>query len=153
MRRHVVGAVALVAALALAGAAAAKGPSSASITGPQLERSLAVAGQGEGPGTALGNLVDLGGFFPQMYGQSPDPTLRARPSATLGPRYVVTYVVPGPNSIRSKVVQSVYPVARPVPLTFMQPGQTFWNGRKTHGGWFRATAELRTLLAAVGVHR
>src|SRR5947207_13775979 len=105
MRRHVaVGAVVAAAALVLPAVAAAKGPSSASISGPGLDgRSLAVRGDGEmGQGTPLGSLVDLGGFFPLMYGQSPDPTLRAQPKAVLGPRYRVVYVVPGPNSIRSR---------------------------------------------------
>ena len=74
-----------------------------------------------GNGTPLGALVDLGGFFPQMYGQTPDPTLRAQPKGTLGPRYKVVYVVPGPNGIQSRVVQYVYPYAKPVPLTYMKP--------------------------------
>src|SRR6266581_3068887 len=124
MRRHLAAAAALAAALALPGVAAAKGPSSASISGPDLGRSLAVRGLGEmGPGTPLGTLVDSGGFFPQMYGQSPDPTLRSQPKGTLGPRYKVIYVVPGPNGVKSRVVQDVYPYAKPDPLTYMKPGQ------------------------------
>jgi hypothetical protein len=154
MRRLVVAAAVATAALLLPSLAAAKGPSSASITDPGLDRSIAVNGEGEmGQGTPLGALVDLGGFFPQMYGQSPDPTLRARPKAVLGPRYTVTYVVPGPNAIKSRVIQLVYPFAKPVPLTFMKANQRFWGSRLTHGGWFRASLDLTTMLVRAGLPR
>jgi hypothetical protein len=152
MRRYMIGAAILAAALALPSLAAAKGPESASLSGPGLERSLAIHGQGEmGPGTPLGSLVDLGGFFPQMYGQTPDPTLRTQPKGTLGQRYTITYVVPGPNGIKSRVVQHVYPYAKPVPLTYMRPGQKFWDGQRAYGGWFVASADLKMRLVRAGV--
>ena len=152
MRSYLVGVAAFAAALLLPGAADAKGPSTASITGPGLERQLAVAGQGElGPGTPLGTLVDFGGFFAQMYGQTPTPILRVQPKGVLGPRYTVIYVVPGPNSVASRVVQFLYPYAKPVPLTYMKPGQTYWGTRKTHGGWYRASTTLTRTLVAAGL--
>jgi hypothetical protein len=153
MRRYLVGVAAVTAALMLPAAAAAKGPSSASITGPGLDRQLAIAGGGElGGGTPLGMLVDFGGFMAQMYGQSPAATVVARPAAgVLGPRYRVTYVVPGPNSVRSRVVQLVYPFAKPVPLTYMKPGQTYWGTRKTVGGWFRSSPALARALVRAGL--
>ena len=149
MRRYLVAAA--VIALTLPAVAAAKGPVSATISGPGLERSLAIAGDGEGPGTALGTLAGASGFFPQMFGQSPDPTLTSRPKATLGPRYRAVYVVPGPNEVQSRVVQYLYPYAKPVALTFMKPGQRFWNGRKAHGGWYRASARLKAVLVRAGL--
>jgi hypothetical protein len=149
MRRYLL-AAALV-ALALPAAAAAKGPVSAAISGPGLERSLSITGDGEGPGTALGTLASASGFFPQMFGQSPDPTRSSRPSGTLGPRYKVVYVVPGPNNVRSRVVQYIYPYAMPRPVTFLMPGQRFWNGRKAHGGWYRASARLKAVLVQAGL--
>jgi hypothetical protein len=154
MRRQIVAITVLGAALFLPAVAGAKGPESASLTGPGLGgRSLAVAGQGEmGQGTPLGALVDSGGFFAQMYGQVPDPTLKARPEGTLGAHYRVTYVVPGPNGIRSRVVQDVYPFAKPVALTYMRPGQRFWGNKFAHGGWFRSSAELRRALVQAGLH-
>lgn len=154
MRRHLVAAAALGAALALPATAVAKGPESASVMGPGLARSLAVTGDGElGRGTPLGTLVSTGGFFAQMYGQTPDPTSKTRPAGALGPRYRITYVVPGPNGIRSKVVQLAYPFAKPVPLTFMEPGQRYWGSRSAHGGWFRASAGLTRLLIVAGLPR
>ena len=153
MRRQLIAGVVAGTALLLPSAAGAKGPESASLSGPGLERSMAVAGQGEmGQGTPLGALVDAGGFFAQMYGQTPDPTLRVRPRGALGAHYRVTYVVPGPNGIRSRVVQDVYPFAKPVPLTYMRPGQRYWGNRTARGGWFRSSAALRLALVHAGLH-
>lgn len=151
MRRYLVAAATLVVAVMLPSLAAAKGPASASISGPGLDGPLAIGGDGEGPGTPLGTLVDASGFFPQMYGQSPTPTLRRQPKGTRGPRYGVVYVVPGPNGISSRVVQQVYPYAEPTPLSYMRRGQSFWGSRKTLGGWFRASGDLKTLLVRVGL--
>lgn len=86
-----------------------------------------------------------------MYGQVPDPTVKARPKGTLSTHYRVTYVVPGPNGIRSRVVQDVYPFAKPVPLTYMRPGQSFWGDQLAHGGWYRSSAALRRTLVQAGL--
>lgn len=149
MRKYLI-AAALV-ALALPALAVAKGPVSAYISGPGLDRGLAVRGGGEAAGTALGTLASGSGFFAQMFGQSPDPTLAARPRGTLGVRYKVVYVVPGPNDIQSRVVQYIYPYAKPTPLTYMKPGQRFWDGEKAHGGWYRASARLTRMLIRAGL--
>jgi hypothetical protein len=148
MRRRIAAAASVAVALSVAAGASAKGPESASLTGPGLEqRSLTFAGNGEmGQGTPLGTLVDATGFFAQMYGQTPDPTLKTRPRGTLGPHYRITYVVPGPNGIRSRVVQHVYPFAKPTPLTYISPKQQYWGSRLAHGGWFRSTVALRQAL-------
>jgi hypothetical protein len=149
MRRYLVAAI--VVALVLPTLATAKGPSSASITGKGLERTLTIGGDGEALGTQLGALSMRSGFFAQMFGQTPDPTLRTRPRGTLGPRYTVVYVVPGPNNIQSRVVQRVYPFAKPVALTYMKTGQPFWQTDRTHGGWFRASLALKRILIRAGV--
>jgi len=144
-------AAAVLVALVLPVIATAKGPVGASISGPGLERALAVTGDGEGPGTALGTLATASGFFPQMFGQSPDPTSRSRPGRSLGPRYRIVYRVPGPNVVDSHVVQFAYPYATPGPLSYMRPGQVFWDGERTHGGWFRASAALKKTLVRAGL--
>ena len=149
MRRYLVAAA--VVAFVLPAVAAAKGPVSASITGRGLEHTLAIAGDGEAVGTQLGALTMRSGFFAQMFGQTPDPTLRTRPAGRLGPRYTVVYVVPGPNNIQSRVVQRVYPFAKPVALSYMKPGQPFWEGETTHGGWYRASLALKRILLRAGV--
>jgi len=150
MRRYLV-AVALVVALVFPALAVAKGPVSASVSGPGLDAPLLIKGDGEGPGTALGTLASAGGFFAQMYGQSPDPTFASRPSVTLGPRYIAVYVVPGPNKIESRVIQYIYPYAKPRAVTYMKPGQRFWSGRRAHGGWYRGSARLTSVLVQAGL--
>jgi hypothetical protein len=149
VRRYLVAAV--VVALVVPAIATAKGPASATISGKGLERSLSITGNGESVSTQLGALTMRSGFFAQMFGQTPDPTLRTRPRGTLGPRYTVVYVVPGPNNIQSRVVQRVYPFAKPVALTYMKPGQPFWEGDSTYGGWFRASPALKRILLRAGV--
>lgn len=149
MRRYLV--AALVIALVIPAVAAAKGPSAAAITGPGLERTLTISGDGEGLGTQLGGLAMRSGFFAQMFGQTPDPTLRTRPAGTLGARYTVIYVVPGPNGVQSHVVQRVYPFAKPVALTYMKPGQPFWQTDHTYGGWFKASLALKRIMIRAGV--
>jgi hypothetical protein len=137
-------------ALAVTASAAAKGPSAASLTGPGLDHALPVKGQGEGgAGTPLGSLVMLGGFFPQVFLETPDPTIRTRPAGDLGPRYEVAYRVPGPKT--STIVQYVYPYAKPSPVTYVRPGQRFWSVNHTHGGWFVAMPGLKATLVSLGL--
>jgi hypothetical protein len=152
MRRFLLLATAgALAALVATAPAAAKGPSTASLTGPGLDHAVPVKGEGEsGPGTPLGSLVQLGGFFPQVFQQFPDPTTRTRPSGDLGPRSRIEYRVPGPNANGSKLVQDVYPYAK-TPVTYMSPGQRFWDVNRTHGGWFAAGPGLKATLVAAGL--
>jgi hypothetical protein len=139
-----------LAALVATSPAAAKGPSTASLSGPGLDHAIPVNGEGEaGTGTPLGSLVELGGFFPQMFLQVPDSTTRTRPLGDLGPKYRVVYRVPGPGGI-SRVVQDVYPYAK-TPATYMRPNERFWGGNRTHGGWFVAGPGLRVTLVAAGL--
>ena len=151
MRRFLLLAAAgALAALVATAPAAAKGPSTASLTGPGLDHAVPFNGDGEsGSGTPLGSLVELGGFFPQMFLQVPDSTARTRPSGNLGPRYRMVYRVPGPNGV-SKVVQDVYPYAK-TPVTYMRPNQHFWGSNRTHGGWFVSGLGLKATLVAAGL--
>jgi hypothetical protein len=41
--------------------------------------------------------------------------------------------------------QDLYPYASGGPLSYMKPGQPFWEQR-TRGGWYRGTAELKRML-------
>jgi hypothetical protein len=140
-----------LAALVLTAPAAAKGPSEASLTGPGLSHAVPVKGDGEsGSGTPLGSLTQLGGFFPQVFQEFPDPTTRTRPAGDLGPRYRIEYRVPGPNGNGSKLVQDVYPYAK-TPVTHMKRYQRFWGANFTHGGWFVAGPGLKATLVAAGL--
>ena len=147
-------ALAAVVALVLAPAAQAKGPSAATITGPGLASPLRVAGNGEGdPTTPLGVLVTEAGFFPQVFGQSPNPLSRSRPAGVLGSRYVVTYEMAGVSSDADRIRQDLYPYASGGVLSYMEPNQPYWGGQHTVGGWMRGTPGLRAELVADGLPR
>jgi hypothetical protein len=150
MKRLIVVPVATL-ALVLAATAAAKGPSFATITGPGLASPVKISGIGEGDtSTDLGLLVADGGFFPEVFGQSPSPLLRRTPRA-LGPRYIVTYTVPGETV--STLVQRLYPYAAGGPVTYMRPAQRFWRTQRTLGGWYRGTPQLKKMLLRAGLPR
>jgi hypothetical protein len=141
-----------IAALALPAAALGKGPSGASIDGPGGGGGITFNGDGESGGTPLGNLADQAGFFPAVFARQPDPMLDARPKGDLGPRYTITYTVPGPNNETWKIQQDVYPYAKSGPVTYMKPGQTvFQIVGGTRGGWFQADSRLKETLVAAGV--
>jgi hypothetical protein len=142
---------ALAAALVLPAAAAAKGPLEATISGPGLEGAVSVPGDGEGGnGTPLGRLVESAGFFPLAFGQDPDPTTATRPKGDLGPAYTVRFGVPGPDGKDATLVQTIHPYATP-PVSYMAPGQRFFGGQGTHGGWLLATDGLKPLLVELGL--
>ena len=79
------------------------------------------------------------------------PTRLLADHGVLGPRFTIGYVVPGPNSVASRVVQFFYPYAKPVPLTYMKPGQSYWGARKTLGGCFRSSTALTRALVQAGL--
>ena len=77
--------------------------------------------------------------------------LAAPPAGALGPKYTLTYTVPGPSGSEDTIVQDVYPFAEPSPLTYTRPGQPFFDTERTRGGWFVAPAGLRDLIVDAGV--
>jgi hypothetical protein len=142
----------VVVAVALPASATAKGASDASIEGPGLGKTVKISGNGETTGDRLGNLGQSAGFFPAVFGQSPDPMTDKQPAGKLGPRYRIVWTVPGPNG-ESKIAQDAYPYAQPQPVTYMRSGQVFWDGQHTRGGWYVGNSQLRASLIAVGVPR
>jgi hypothetical protein len=143
---------AAIAALLLPPAALGKGPSGASISGPG-------AGGGGGGLTFAGcctpesptmMLAEHAGFFPAVFAQQPDPMIDRHPKAYLGPKYTITWTVPGPNNEVWKLRQEVYPYAEPAPFTYMEPGQKVYS-QETRGGWFRADAQLKETLISAGL--
>ena len=137
-------------ALVLPTAAAAKGPSQAQISGPGLNSTITITGNGEANNsTDLGVLVTQTGLFAQVFGQYPSPLLRAQPVA-LGPRYTVVYTVPGPDT-SSTLTQALYPYAARGPASYLRPHQRFWGNQETVGGWYRGTGELKQMLVKAGL--
>lgn len=139
-------AVALVPGLALA-----KGASEAVIIGPGLDQPIAMAGEGQVGGEELMRLAESAGFFQVVFGQTPDVTLAEQPEGALGPRYTITYTMPGPNNELDRLSQDLYPYATPNPVTYMAPGQPFFTTEQTRGGWYVATSQLKDDLVAAGL--
>jgi hypothetical protein len=90
----------------------------------------------------------------------PDLMLRTRPRVDLGPRYTVTYVIPGLHGEVARVIQDLYPYAKLRPAPSIAPGQTVtytapeqhtFGTEKTRGGWYIATPYLRDNLVAAGL--
>lgn len=145
-----------IAALSLPPAALSKGPSGASISGPG-----AGGGGGGGDLTFTGcctpesptmTLAEHAGFFPAVFRQEPNSMLASRPKGDLGPKYTITYTVPGPNNETWKIRQDVYPYATPAPVTYMAPGQEiFAIVGGTRGGWFQADSRLKETLVSAGL--
>ena len=140
----------LIAACVLPASALGKGPSGASIDGPGSGGGITFSGDGEYGGSPLGNLTEQAGFFPATFGQAPNPLLASRPKGDLGPKYTITYTVPGPSNGLNQVRQDVYPYAHPAPVTYMEPGQPIFD-MQTRGGWFQADAALKQTLVDAGL--
>jgi hypothetical protein len=143
-----------LAALCVASAALAKGASQATIDGPGLSKPVLLKSDTGGDptyGSKLGTLANETGFFPAVFNQQPDPMTRERPKGTLGPKYTIAWVMPGPNNETSTIRQDLYPYATPYPLTYTKPGQLYWSTRRTHGGWFGAPQQLRSTVVSVGL--
>jgi hypothetical protein len=154
MRRLSVFALVVLAALVASSAALAKGATQATIKGPGLDKAIVLKSDTGGDptyGSKLGSLANATGFFPAVFNQQPDPMTRDRPKGTLGPKYTVDYVMPGPYGTTSTIRQDVYPYATPYPLSYTKAGQRFWDTHRTHGGWFGAPHELRSTLVGLGL--
>jgi hypothetical protein len=143
----------LVVAAVFAPVALAKGPSQAAITGPGLGKPLSFTGNGESEGTALGYLTEYTGFFPAVFGQSPDPMLGGRPSGELGPKYTIHFVVPGGYGKRYRLTQDVYPYATGGAVTHMTAGQRIFDVDRSRGGWYRGGPALKAMLVRAGLPR
>lgn len=137
-----------LALLAMPSNALGKGPSAATMEGPGGGGGITFSGdEGSGP---LGNLIQQSGWFAAVFEQEPNPMLAARPKGDLGPKYTVTYTVPGPDNDTFTITQDVYPYARSGPVTYLAPGQPIFD-MQTRGGWFQAGPDLKETLVAAGL--
>jgi hypothetical protein len=146
----VMAAVAALAAL-VSTSALAKGASEAMIAGPGLGGGISMDGEGQAGGGQLMQLAEEAGFFPSVFATTPNPMLSKRPAGELGPRYTITYTMPGPNGVRDTLVQDLYPYADPSPVTYTEPGQRYFGTEQTVGGWYVASTTLKDELVAAGL--
>ena len=160
---------AIAVTVALATPALAKGTTQASITGPGLARPVIVsvaAGSEAVPeqGDALSSLADQTGLFTVLFGANigdvtvPDQPSRLRTppaAATLGPKYTVTYTVPGitpaPGQARDQIRQYLYPRAAGGPVIYTLPGQQGFGQPVQATGWLRGTPQLAATLTRLGI--
>jgi hypothetical protein len=142
--------LALVLLVVMAPAALAKGASAMRITGPGLGKPISLRGLGE-PGTdgVLAELSDRAGLFAVMFGDNGGRLSTERPAGDLGPRYTITWSVPGDGGTYT-VLQDLYPWAAAGSYTYAKPGQPLWGGQPFTGGWFRTPSALLTSLETVG---
>ena len=160
---------AIAVTVALASPALAKGTTQASITGPGLAHpvTVSVAAGSEalpGQGDALSSLADQTGLFTVLFGPSigdvrmPDMPSRLRTppaAATLGPKYTVTYTVPGitpaPGQASDQIRQYLYPRAAGGPVIYTPPGQQGLGQPLQATGWLRGTPQLTATLTRLGI--
>jgi hypothetical protein len=150
MRRLVVLAIVIVGGT-VPTTAEAKGPIAGTIDGPGAGGGISLDGDGESGSTPLGTFAQEAGFFPALFRPSPDPMLDQRPKVDLGPRYTVTYRLPGPNGTEDEIRQDLYPYAKGAPVIYTAPGQRFFETRMTRGGWYQASPTLRDTLVRAGL--
>jgi hypothetical protein len=151
MRRALLSTILGVVVLLAPTAALAKGASEATITGPGLGDGIRLAGEGDRAGGQLMQLAQDAGFFPSIFVTTPNPMLSERPDGTIGPRYTVVYVMPGPNGGVDEIRQDVYPYATPSPVSYVKPGQPYFGTERTVGGWYVAGSTLKDDLVSVGL--
>jgi hypothetical protein len=149
---------------AVAAPAFAKGATRASITGPGLASPVTVSAQGEAlPGQAdpLSSLAEQTGLFTVLFGagsgtrDEPSPLRTPPTTASLGPKYTVTYTVPGvtaePGQADGQIRQYLYPRAAGGTVIYTPPGQQGFGQPLQATGWLRGTPQLTATLTRLGL--
>lgn len=140
--------VGAVAVLLSTPVAQAKGPSQGVIEGPGIAPPLKLHDPDERTiGPDLAAMVQESGFLAQLFGN--DDVRELPPPGELGARYTVRYTMDG-STENAMVTQYVFPFAATGPVTYMPPGQLYWNNGRTGGGWFSAKRKLRDLVEGFG---
>jgi hypothetical protein len=157
---------AIAVTVALATPALAKGTTQASITGPGLARPVTISAAAgsealPGQGDTLTSLAEQTGLFTVLWGPgsgtpyNPSPLRTPPAAATLGPKYTVTYTVPGvtpaPGQTDGQIRQYLYPHAAGGPVIYTLPGQHGFDQPLQATGWFRGTPQLTATLTRLGI--
>lgn len=129
-------------------AAHAKGPAGGFLEGAGVDGVINVAQPGElGQGTPMSRLVEVIGFFDLTFGES-KLVLVDQPTENLGDSVIT---ITWDMLERSSITQHIYLDAGGGPITHIAPGQSFWDGWETVGGWMIVTGDLATPLIELGV--
>ncbi len=135
-----------VVTLAVGAPATAKGPSSATVSGPGIGTTS--IGWNRPDQHSLGTLMETTFLWdatgmtdaPQAADWVPQP-----PSGELGPKYTVVYHFGRDTAIR----QDVYPFADADPVVYTAPGQSMYDTR-VQSGWRVTSASLTAVLEGLG---
>jgi len=141
--------------------ALAKGPTQARITGPGLARGIVISGNGE-PGqlSKLAMLATRTNLYAVLFGpggsiQAPVRLRIPPPAASIGPRYTITYTLPGATPQGTvklgRIRQDLYPLAAGGPLIYTPSGQIGFGQPLRIPGWIRASTRLTRTLSKLGV--
>jgi hypothetical protein len=141
----------LVALVAAAGPAVAKGPTGLTITHPGKGGSVELPTKGH-DNVSMGRLVEAFGLWSALDPEGAGPLDADRPAGDLGPAYRVewTMVTASPADPLT-LTQTLYPDAPGGPVVHTdadQPADPY--APRTAGGWFRAPADLERALADAG---
>ncbi|HWC40415.1 MAG TPA: hypothetical protein VHK02_00330 [Actinomycetota bacterium] len=158
MSRRLLTMLALALLLAVVPSAAeAKGASAATISGGGAGGlpggPITIKGDGEpGSGSDLSSLAEEAGMWAVLFEGGPAGRVETAPTpaARRGPRYTITWTFPNGAGTEDKVRQFVWPYAAGGPVTYLAPGQKVLDTR-SEGGWYQASAVLRTSLIALGL--
>jgi hypothetical protein len=143
------------AAIALVGGASpagAKGPTEATVTSPDGDSVQLVSKHpGDGHDGGLMALADDLGLWEGIGAEGPGVApMGAEPTGGVGPRFVVTWSLMGPDPERPVVItQHLYPQAHGGPVVYTPPGQPAFD-HGTVGGWSRVRARTPETLAGLG---
>ena len=138
---------------ALAVPALAKGPASATITGPGIDEPIVLDGDPHpDSGSQLAEFSLATGFWKLAYGADIDGSgldiFEAAPTRELGLEYVVVWSHGGAGG---DVTSLVYPHADVGPVMYIEPAIYITDmNMETHGGWFVSTDDVAGLLGRYG---
>ena len=122
------------------------------ITGPGLGGGISAGGRGQAARRRSSmQLAEDAGFFPSVFATTPNPMRSKRPAGELGPRYTITYTMPGPNGVRTSSCRiSTLREAEPGDATRRRASATS-AAERTVGGWYVASHALKDELVAAGL--
>jgi hypothetical protein len=143
MRRAMVVATGVLAAVALALPAHAKFAGTAYISGPGIPGGSGGTSEGEGGGTIRIDGSHRADYRVLTALASPARSLTSRPSGDLGPPYGARLVITVPQG-QPDVIHHLYPFAEAGPVLFTPSDQEFLMlaTGDTSGGWSHAPAKL-----------